>query len=61
MENQYYPYIPNEVLEYLKQAYPSTLPMYELKAFDLGKLVGQQEVIQHLSEVKKWSEEKEEI
>ena len=35
------------------------LPKEEISAFNLGKEVGKQEIIQHLKSIKKWSEEKD--
>lgn len=41
-------YIPDELLEALKAAFPDALPRREVLSWDLGKLAGQQSVIDWL-------------
>ena len=43
-----YPFISDELIEVLKRDFPNTLPKKELSPFELGKLVGHQEVIEKL-------------
>ena len=54
-----YPYVPDSIIIYLEKAFPDKLPKEEISAFNLGKEVGKQEIIQHLKTIKKWSEEKD--
>lgn len=54
-----YPYIPDSVIIYLEKNFPDKLPKNEISAFNLGKEVGKQEIIQHLKTIKQWSEEKD--
>lgn len=53
-----YPYVSDGMLKYLKRTFPNQLPSKEVSAFELGQLMGIQYVIQHLEQVKQWSEEK---
>lgn len=43
-----YPYISDELIYKLKQDFPNELPKQEISSFELGKLVGQQQVIEKL-------------
>lgn len=54
-----YPYVSDSIIVYLEKAFPDKLPKEEISAFNLGKEVGKQEIIQHLKTIKKWSEEKD--
>jgi hypothetical protein len=54
---QDYPLIPEAVIIYLEEVFPNKYPTDELTQYQLGKGAGNQEVIQHLKQVKQWSEE----
>jgi hypothetical protein len=41
------PYIDTDLIDYLEHKWPNKLPTTELAGFELGKLVGIQEVISH--------------
>ena len=59
-ENQeQYPYVPEAVILWLEKQFPNQIPMKEQSIFDYGRAVGQQDIIQHLKQVKQWSEEKD--
>ena len=48
--------IPNislELLDYLEKTFPNVLPSEDLPSFDLGKLVGIQNLIDHLIVLRK--------
>lgn len=44
----YYPYISDDLIRKLKDDFPNKLPKVEVSAFELGRLVGQQQVIDKL-------------
>jgi hypothetical protein len=54
---QDYPLIPEAVIIYLEKVFPNKYPTDELTQYQFGKGAGNQEVIQHLKQVKQWSEE----
>lgn len=57
-ENQgQYPYIPDAVITYLQKQFPNHTPMSEYSMFTYGRFAGHQDIIQHLQQVKQWSEE----
>lgn len=58
-KEELYPYIPDAIIKYLEKAFPNRISMEEKTQFDYGKAAGMQEVIQHLKQVKTWSEEKD--
>lgn len=41
----------NKLIEQLIERYPNRLPTTDLSSYDLGRLVGQQDVIKHLVSV----------
>jgi len=43
-----FPSISLELLEYLRFSFPNTLPIEEVSSFELGKLVGIQNLINHI-------------
>lgn len=43
-----YPFVSDELIMKLKDDFPNQLPKKEITPFELGKLVGQQEVIDKL-------------
>jgi hypothetical protein len=57
MEETKYPLIPDGLLFYLKEQFPDKVPMGDVTPRELGFQQGIQWLIQHLIEVKKWSEE----
>ena len=52
-----YPYIPYDTVEYFTKVFPDKLPNKNVGDFDLGRLIGQQDVIKQIKTVHKWSEE----
>ena len=44
-----YPYISDELIYKLKQDFPNELPKNEVTPFELGRLIGQQQVIEKLT------------
>lgn len=42
------PNVPLELLDYLKFTFPNVLPSEDLPSFEMGKLVGTQNLIDHL-------------
>lgn len=58
-EQEKLPYIPDAIITYLERVFPNKMPIEELTYFEYGKAAGVQEVIQHLKQVKNWSEEKD--
>ena len=57
--NNNYPLIPDAVIVYLEKVFPDKYPITELSQYELGCGAGVQRVIQHLKQVKKWSEDKD--
>jgi hypothetical protein len=57
MEETKYPLIPDGLITYLEEQFPDRVPLGEVTLRELGFEQGIQVVIQHLKEVKKWSEE----
>jgi hypothetical protein len=57
MDETKYPLISDGLLLYLKEQFPDKVPMGDITPRELGFEQGIQWVIQHLREVKKWSEE----
>ena len=53
---QIYPKISNKLIECLEIDFPDVLPRREISAFELGKRVGQQEVIDKLRNEKIYNE-----
>ncbi len=43
-----YPFISDELIRELKKDFPNKLPKAEITPFELGKLIGHQEVIEKL-------------
>lgn len=43
-----YPPIPESLIECLYRDFPNTLPRRELSTFELGRLIGQQDIIEKL-------------
>ncbi len=57
MDNQInYPAISDALIEVLKRDYPNTLPKKEVSPFELGRLIGQQEVVDKLIFEKEFNE-----
>lgn len=52
-----YPYIPYDIVDYFIKVFPDNLPSKEVGVFELGRLIGQQDVIKQIKTVHKWSEE----
>lgn len=48
------------ILQYLEEAYPDKLPLVQVSEFELGVLVGQQELISKLKHKLRITEEQEE-
>ena len=59
MEQQNYPLIPDALIIYLEKTFPDKYPLKELSQYELGYGAGIQSVIQHLKQVKQWSEEQD--
>ena len=57
--NNNYPLIPDAVIVYLERTFPDKYPITELSQYELGFGAGQQGIIQHLKQVKQWSEDKD--
>lgn len=51
------PLIPDAVIKYLEKVFPNEYPVKELNPYQLGAGAGEQRVINHLKQVKQWSEE----
>ena len=51
-----YPIITDSLIKYLSEAYPNKLPETFKDAYELGRLSGQQDIINHLKQVKEWNE-----
>lgn len=50
-ENSDAPAVPLPLIDWLEQTYPSRLPMQPLSDWNIGRLVGQQELIQVLRQI----------
>ncbi|MCD6320113.1 MAG: hypothetical protein J7M03_05470 [Candidatus Desulfofervidaceae bacterium] len=48
----------NNLLQYLNKAFPNILPDHELTAYELGVLVGQQEVVSKIIQKAKLEDKK---
>jgi hypothetical protein len=59
MEETKYPLIPDGLIIYLEQNFPNEIPMGDLSPRELGVKQGEQGLIQHLKQVKQWSEDKD--
>ena len=57
MENYNYPIIEDKLIDCLKRDYPNCLPEDLLTDFELGRLIGQQDVIKKLIAEKQYNEE----
>ena len=53
------PYVSDAIITYLEKVFPNKISLEEKTQFQYGKAAGIQEVIQHLKQVKNWSEEKD--
>ena len=51
--NKNYPYISDKTVKYFKEAFPDKLPTKQVSEFELGKLIGKQEIIRHLEFINK--------
>lgn len=49
----------NYILELVLKAYPDKLPLNEIDSFELGRLMGQQDVVKYMKEKLKVTIEKE--
>lgn len=56
-ENYNYPNIEDKLIACLIRDYPNTLPENKLDDFELGRLIGQQDIIKRLKSEKKYNEE----
>lgn len=59
MEETKYPLISDGLITYLTEHYPNEVPMGDVSPRELGIKQGEQGLIQHLKQVKKWSEDKD--
>ena len=59
MEETKYPLVPDGLIAYLETHFPDKIPMGELSPRELGYKQGEQGIIQHLKQVKQWSEDKD--
>lgn len=57
MDETKLPLIPDGLILYLEEVYPNEVPMGDISQRELGYKQGIQEVIRHLKQAKKWSEE----
>lgn len=57
IDNIKYPIITDSLIEYLTTKYPNKLPESYKNEYEIGKLIGQQDVINHLKQVQQWNEE----
>ena len=55
-----YPFIPDKLIECLRADFPNVLPRKFIDAYELGILVGQQQVIDKLTAEKSFMNEREE-
>lgn len=58
IHNYDYPVITNELIECLQRDFPDKIPRKQLSEFELGKLVGHQEVVDKLIVEKEYNEDK---
>lgn len=56
-ENYNYPNIEDKLITCLIRDYPNILPENQLNDFELGRLIGQQDIIKRLKSEKKYNEE----
>ena len=56
-ENYNYPNIADKLIDCLVRDYPNILPENKLDDFELGRLIGQQDIIKRLKSEKKYNEE----
>ena len=61
MEETKLPLVSDGLLAYLEKTFPNEYPIKEISSYQLGFGAGEQWVIQHLKEVKKWSEEDKDV
>ena len=59
MEETKYPFVSNGLIAYLEKTLPNEYPTKEISTYQLGFGAGEQSIIQHLKQVKKWSEDKD--
>lgn len=57
MEEKTYPTITDELIKALEKDFPNTLPKTFIDKYELGVLIGQQQVIEKLKIEKKFNEE----
>ena len=57
MEEKTYPPITDRLIECLERDYPNTIPKTYIDSFELGVLIGQQQVIDKLRVEKAYNEE----
>ena len=48
-----YPLISDATIQYLHEAFPNKLPTTKVSEFELGRLIGMQEIIGHLDFINK--------
>lgn len=48
-----YPLISDATIQYLHEAFPNKLPTAKVSEFELGRLIGMQEIIGHLEFINK--------
>ena len=61
MEETKYPFVSNGLIAYLEKTFPNEYPTKEISTYQLGFGAGEQSIIQHLKQVKKWSEEDKDV
>ncbi len=59
MEETKLPLVPDGLITYLETQFPDKVPMGDLSPRELGYKQGEQGIIQHLKQVKQWSEDKD--
>ena len=59
MEETKLPLVPDSLIVYLEKQFPDRVPMGEVSPRELGYKQGEQGIIQHLKQVKQWSEDKD--
>lgn len=57
MKNSNYPIISDALIEKLKADFPNKLPTKEVNSFELGRLIGQQDIIDKLTMEKFYNEQ----
>lgn len=59
MEETKLPLVSDGLITYLEKQFPDKVPMGDLSPRELGYKQGEQGIIQHLKQVKQWSEDKD--